>query len=158
MKLAIPMVLIGLGLVGLLVMGLVVGGVPELQVHQVLAGEYPDREVKVHGMILSIESEERPLRFTMHDREDRTSLLQVVADVSRPDTFQVTYDVAVLGHHDATAGVFRANKVFTKCPSKYEAEDEQAPYGDHAAPQAVGACPETAAQTAVETAAEAPAR
>ncbi len=124
MKLAIPVILIVLGLAGLIFMGIVQGGVPELQVTDVLEGAAPDREVKVHGRLARIDSSLRPLRFAVADKEHPGKTIEVICDATRPDTFQLTYDVAVQGRYDADKGVFRADKVFTKCPSKYEAEDK----------------------------------
>lgn len=122
MKVVIPFVLIFAGLSALIAMGVTQGGVPELQVEQLVAGEYPDREVKVHGFLESIESAERPLRFTVRSKEQPELVIHVVCDKSKPDTFQEDYDVAVQGEWNADEQQFVAEQIFTKCPSKYEAE------------------------------------
>lgn len=122
MKVLIPFVLIFAGLGALITMGVAQGGVPELQVSQVLQGEYPDREVKVHGFLAEIQSEHRPLRFQVRDKENENVLLDVVCDKTKPDTFQEDYDVAVQGRWNAAEKRFVAEQIFTKCPSKYEAE------------------------------------
>ena len=122
MKVVIPFVLIFSGLAALIAMGVTQGGVPELQVEQVLAGEYPDREVKVHGFLEEIESAERPLRFKVRSKEQPDVVIDVVCDKTKPDTFQEDYDVAVQGHWVADEERFVAEQIFTKCPSKYEAE------------------------------------
>ena len=124
MKIAAPIVLILLALVGLIVMGVLQHGVPELQVSDVLKEEFAGQEVKVHGLLEKIESAERPLRFTVRDKVEPSIVIEVYADRTRPDTFQETYDVAVLGRYDKEAGHFEADQIFTKCPSKYEAEDK----------------------------------
>jgi cytochrome c-type biogenesis protein CcmE len=84
----------------------------------------PDRKVKVHGIIERIESEKRPLRFTIRDKANADQKVPVFCDRSRPDTFQVDYDVAVEGKLDAASGEFKADQIYTKCPSKYEAEEK----------------------------------
>ena len=122
MKVVVPFVLIFAGLAGLIAMGVAQGGVPELQVEQVVAGEYPGREVKVHGFLDSIQSAERPLRFKVRAKERDELLIDVICDKTKPDTFQEDYDVAVQGRWDAEQKQFVAEQIFTKCPSKYEAE------------------------------------
>ena len=125
MKLVVPFALIGLGLAGLITMGVIQSGVPELQVAG-LVGPTPSsaatagRELKVHGIIESIQSQGRPLRFMVRDKGDEKIKVEVVSDRTRPDTFQETYDVAVQGHFDPATKVFTADQIFTKCPSKYE--------------------------------------
>ncbi len=125
MKIAIPLLLIVAGLAGLIVMGIARGGVPELQVSQVLAGAHEGARVKMHGTIGEIASGERPLRFTVADKADPSKTVEVHADRTRPDTFQEAYDVAVLGRYDAASGRFTAEQIYTKCPSKYEADEER---------------------------------
>lgn len=135
MKVVIPFVLIFAGLAALIALGVSQGGVPELQVEQVLAGEYPDREVKVHGFLDSIESVERPLRFKVRAKET-DAMIDVVCDKSKPDTFQQDYDVAVQGHWNADKNEFVAEQIFTKCPSKYEAEAKEGIGSPEMAPDA----------------------
>jgi cytochrome c-type biogenesis protein CcmE len=120
MKLLIPVGLITLGLAGLITMGVLQAGVPELQVHQLMAGAHPGREVKLHGKIGKIHSEVRPLRFSVVDKDKPGVVVEVVCDATKPDTFQETYDVAVQGKYAADQQVFRGDRIFTKCPSKYE--------------------------------------
>lgn len=123
MRFAFAALLIAAGLAGLVTAGIVYGGVPELQVRDLVAD--PPREgrvVKVHGILHEIHSEGRPLRFVVRDKAEPSRTIEVVSDVSRPDTFQPTYDIAVLGTYDSGKRVFHADQVFTKCPSKYEGE------------------------------------
>ena len=136
MKIAVPATLIGIGLVALIVAGIIVGGIPEMQVAQLLTSDYEaSRTLKVHGILADIESDQRPLKFTVADKADPEKKIKVECDRTRPDTFQVTYDVAVQGTYDADRGVFVAEQIYTKCPSKYEAEDRykagtETPEGD----------------------------
>ncbi len=125
MKVVIPFALIFVGLAALIAMGVTQGGIPELQVEQVLAGEYPGREVKVHGFLESIQSGERPLRFKVRAKESPDVMMDVVCDRTKPDTFQKDYDVAVQGYWNPDDNTFVAEQIFTKCPSKYEAEAKE---------------------------------
>ncbi len=168
-KLVVPVALIVAGLGTLMTVAIVQGGIPELQAGDLASKDWGDRELKVHGLLASVESGQRPLRFTLKDKADATKLLTVVADVNKPDTFQLEYDVAVQGRYDSAAAVFHADKVFTKCPSKYEA-DEKAGIGSKKAYEerngsapaeqgavAPGASPATAAPaTAAGTVEDAP--
>lgn len=121
-KLAIPLVLIVVGLAALLSLGVLEGGIPEIQAAELANGRYRDQVVKVHGLLASIESGERPLRFTISDKDRPDAVVPVYADKTRPDTFQVSYDVSVEGRWDSERNAFVARQIFTKCPSKYEAE------------------------------------
>jgi cytochrome c-type biogenesis protein CcmE len=153
-KIAIPALLLLVGLVGLITMGVIQGAIPELQVHELLADRSRGPEVKVHGIIERIDKGTRPLDFMIRDKAQEGVNVRVLADQSMPDTFQVDYDIAVQGRFDAAAGAFRADKIFTKCPSKYEADEKlgitssakaEAPRSP-APPDGVGAPPAKRAQ------------
>ena len=146
-KVLVPFVLIFAGLGGLIYMGVAQGGIPELQVQQLVAGEYADREVKVHGFLERIESDQRPLRFSVRDKEDPSVVIDVYADRTRPDTFQEEYDVAVQGRWDPTERRFVAEQIFTKCPSKYEAEAKEGLGGPQQLPQGAPEPAPTASET-----------
>lgn len=124
-KLALPVVLILLGVATLLALSISAGGIPEIQARDLASGTFDGREVKVHGLLHAIQSDQRPLRFQVRDKDDESAVIDVVADETRPDTFQVSYDVAVQGRWHAAERRFEADKVFTKCPSKYEAAGEE---------------------------------
>jgi cytochrome c-type biogenesis protein CcmE len=121
-KLAVPLLLIVLGLVGLLVVGILEGGIPEIQAREMSDAKYRTGTVKVHGLLDKIQSAERPLRFTIRDKLDPTATIEVYADKTRPDTFQESFDVSVEGIWDAKQNRFVADRILTKCPSKYESE------------------------------------
>lgn len=123
-KLLVPLVLIALGLVGLLAMGLA-EGIPEIQVREIAAGNYRDTTVKVHGILKEIQPGERPLRFTVRDKDRPDVEIPVWHAKGKPDTFQTEFDVACEGRWDAAENRFVAERIFTKCPSKYEDEAKQ---------------------------------
>lgn len=123
-KLVVPLALIVAGFLGLLVVGLREGGVPEIQARELMNG-YADTTVRMHGILHKIESNERPLRFLVRDKEEKDVLVPVFADKTRPDTFQETFDIAVDGRWDAERRTFVATQILTKCPSKYESEAKQ---------------------------------
>ncbi len=63
------------------------------------------------------------LKFTASDQEGAGEKLAVVYRGVVPDGFKEGAEVVLEGQYTA-AGVFEANKLLTKCPSKYETEDE----------------------------------
>ena len=83
-----------------------------------------DENVRVSGQVApgSVEQEAqgRILRFTMIDAEGGESLPVVYQGVV-PDAFKVGNEVVVEGYLDSS-GIFRANTILTKCPSKYVPE------------------------------------
>ena len=80
-----------------------------------------DENVRVNGQVApgSVEQEVqgRTLKFTIIDIEGEESLPVVYQGVV-PDTFKVGNEVVVEGYLDS-AGIFRANTILAKCPSKY---------------------------------------
>ncbi len=81
--------------------------------------------VRVNGQVAagSVEQDikERILRFTMIDIEGKESLPVVYQGVV-PDTFKTGNDVVVEGYLNSE-GVFQANNILAKCPSKYVPEE-----------------------------------
>ncbi len=80
--------------------------------------------VRVNGQVapgsVEQESQGRILRFTMIDIEGEESLPVVFQGVA-PDTFKEDAEVVAEGQLNSN-GVFQANTILAKCPSKYEPE------------------------------------
>ena len=80
--------------------------------------------VKVNGRVMagSVEqdTEDRILTFIIVDVEGEKSLPVVYQGVV-PDTFKTGNDVVVEGYLNSS-GVFQANNILAKCPSKYVPE------------------------------------
>ncbi len=78
--------------------------------------------VRVNGQIVpgSVEQETvgRTLKFTIIDSQES---LPVVYQGVVPDAFKVGNDVVVEGHLNSD-GIFQANTILVKCPSKYVPE------------------------------------
>ena len=79
--------------------------------------------VRVRGQVApgSIEQEAvgRELKFTITDGEES---LPVVYQGVVPDAFKVGNEVVAEGYLNS-AGIFQANTILTKCPSKYVPEN-----------------------------------
>jgi len=75
--------------------------------------------VQVNGQVAPGSVEQEPggliLRFSLVDGEET---LPVVYQGVVPDAFKVGNEVVAEGYLD-TAGIFQANTILTKCPSKY---------------------------------------
>ena len=148
-KIAVPGLLILAGMIGLIAMGILEGAIPEVGVRQLSSPEFAGAEVRLLGVIHQIESDIRPMRFTIRDMKDPQAQVIVEVDDHRPDIFKVDTDVAVVGRYDGEHRVFAGTKLFTKCPSKYEATgasgSADAYGGGSAPPPADGSAPPTRA-------------
>ena len=80
--------------------------------------------VRVNGHVAAgsvvQDTKERILEFTILDVEGADSLPVVYQGIV-PDTFKVDTEIVIEGNLDST-GVFQANNIITKCPSKYVPE------------------------------------
>lgn len=84
-----------------------------------------DENVRVNGQVAdgSVEQEAQGtiLRFTVIDIEEEGSLPVFYQGVA-PDTFKEGSEVVVEGHLDSD-GIFQADIILAKCPSRYEPEE-----------------------------------
>jgi cytochrome c-type biogenesis protein CcmE len=87
------------------------------------ADSLADERVRVAGRVASDsvnwDVESFTLSFTLVDGQ---ASMPVVYHGAVPDTFKADNDIVVEGKSDSQ-GVFRADKLVTKCPSKYEPAD-----------------------------------
>ena len=126
MKVWLPAVVIVLAVGTLITAGVIYGGIPEMQVAEVLAAPpLAKQKIKVHGVLHSIQQEVEGLRFIIRDREVAGVLLPIVADEIRPEIFDIGKDIAVEGYYNPTERRLDGTKIYTKCPSKYEESKEQ---------------------------------
>jgi len=63
------------------------------------------------------------VRFALQDKDDPRKTLAVSYTGSVPDTFKPGVEVIVEGGMDTSRGVFNANTLMTKCPSKYQKQN-----------------------------------
>ena len=96
---------------------------------QLLAADPTDvgqRGVQVDGFVA--EGTERydmgakELRFQVRDTAKTAFVNVVYREGLKPDTFAEGQGVVVSGKYEAAANIIEADKLMTKCPSKYEAE------------------------------------
>ena len=126
MRIWVPVSLIFLGLIALITMGVIQGGIPEVPVRTLLASpaEYSETKIKLQGVIKKIHRNSRPLEFEICDRENEELVVRAFVDATCPTVFDEGKDVAVEGIFDSVTGQIRGQKIYTKCPSKYEASEE----------------------------------
>ena len=96
MKIAIPGVLILIGVVGLIAMGISQGAIPEVNVESLQNGDYDGQQVRLLGVIHKIETDTRPMRFEIRGMQDPSVVVMAQVDDQRPDLFKVDTDVAVI--------------------------------------------------------------
>ncbi len=90
--------------------------------------KFKDKGIKVTGTVIDGSITKTPLSavFSVHDVESNKNM-QVIYKGVVPDNFQEDIDVILEGRYDAAANKFLADKLLTKCPSRYEGMD----YNDH---------------------------
>lgn len=101
--------------------GVVEASIPVLKLSQLQSAEYEGGTIRLDdGHVAQIESLV-PLRFTIAAKNDPSLTLQVESDTSKPENFKVGIDVGLQGEYNREKRLFRAFKVSTRCPSRYEA-------------------------------------
>ena len=131
MKLIAAAVAIGIAVTFLAVAGIREGWVYYLPVDEFVAGEaYHDQRVRLHGLVapedLNVSSPMLVATFNLMGDEQH---VRVEYEGVIPDMFQADREVVVEGRLDET-GVFKADTLLTKCASKYEAGNGDAPHTD----------------------------
>jgi cytochrome c-type biogenesis protein CcmE len=119
------------GLAYLVASGVSEGSTPTLEISQALdmdGGEL--HKVRVFGKVaadgISPHEDGLGVDFVVLDEVDAARAMPVAFRGAVPDTFDAAAEVILKGSWDASAGLFRATQMTTKCPSKYE---EQRPEG-----------------------------
>ncbi len=78
------------------------------------------RTVQVHGFLketLGYDAEGR-FRFVLVD--EKGDEMTVVYGQAKPANFEQATGFVVIGRYEAEAGIFRADQILVKCPSKYQ--------------------------------------
>ena len=81
------------------------------------------KTVEVQGVWMKYkESKFENNKFTFYMKDKDSTEMKVVFAGAKPNNFEVAEGVVVKGK--VKDGVFEANEILTKCPSKYEAKDK----------------------------------
>lgn len=102
-------------------------GSKEISIEELLTKNYKDEYVLTQGLLkedsVKWDADKIELTFEIVDEESSSSLPIIYKGV-KPDNFSEDVIVIVEGFIKDN-GVFEAEKVQTKCPSKYEGEDAE---------------------------------
>ena len=126
--LAAGLLLIGV-IVSLMVYGLTTAKAYWLTVDEVQqqSGALEDKRLRVNGVVVDgseqWDAEAVTLRFRIEDEESPNGQLEIVYYEPRPDNFQRAASVIVEGEL-TPGGVFEADVLLLKCPSRYEESPE----------------------------------
>lgn len=123
--------LVGLALVAAAIAIMVLSTMPEAGSKEVTIGEittnhskYQDEYVMTQGLLtegsIKWDADDTKLEFSLSG--DNGEILPVSYNGAKPDNFSDDVIVIVEGFYQKN-GTFEAEKVQTKCPSKYEGED-----------------------------------
>ncbi|MGI6679248.1 MAG: cytochrome c maturation protein CcmE [Dehalobacterium sp.] len=112
---------------------LIISGFSNVKVHVALeeliksGAEYQETYVQTEGRVqgdsIEWDASQVELTFVVTGLKDSTQMMPVLYNKSMPDNFQDATEVLVGGYYTGD-GVFQAEEMITKCPSKYEAELE----------------------------------
>jgi cytochrome c-type biogenesis protein CcmE len=115
---------------------LAVGGIRDGWVYFLPVDEFlsePDRQgqrVRLHGVVASEALEvNRTLLLARFELTGETHRLPVEYEGVIPDQFMADREVVVEGALDET-GIFQADTLLTKCASKYDSAEGEAPHAD----------------------------
>jgi cytochrome c-type biogenesis protein CcmE len=70
---------------------------------------------------VKVEQDEKYLKFSLMDTDG--TVIMVKHDGVRPANFEHANQVLAIGRYDAAEGMFTAEKILVKCPSKYVKEN-----------------------------------
>lgn len=126
MTLAIGVVLAVIG--SLVIVGMTQANTYYWTIDELLAAgdEAVGKSVKLSGLIVgdSIQWDEETMILTLDLRSEDGATLTVVYNGIKPDTLNDGWESVVEGKLDEN-GVFQAEQLLVKCPSKYEALEEE---------------------------------
>jgi cytochrome c-type biogenesis protein CcmE len=84
--------------------------------------QHKTKTVEVKGIWLKDkEAKFEGNKFSFYMKDDNNTEMKIVYDGAKPNNFEVAEAVVVKGK--VKDGVFVANDILTKCPSKYEAKE-----------------------------------
>jgi cytochrome c-type biogenesis protein CcmE len=82
------------------------------------------RSVQLAGFLGSTGNYDEAGNFTFDLQDNTGTMVKVVHAKPRPANFEQAVSVVAIGHYDAAQGVFIADDLLIKCPSKYQEMDQ----------------------------------
>lgn len=81
-----------------------------------------ERPVQVHGYLKESLGYDQDNHFRFVLVDDKGDTITVVFEKALPANFEQAKGFVAIGRYDSSAGLFRAEQLLVKCPSKYQEE------------------------------------
>lgn len=78
------------------------------------------RSVQLAGFLGSTGSYDADGNFTFDLQDNQGKMVKVVYAKPKPANFEQAVSIVAIGHYDSAKGVFIADDMLVKCPSKYQ--------------------------------------
>lgn len=78
------------------------------------------RSVQLAGFLGSLGEYDATGNFTFDLQDNTGQMVKVVYSKPKPANFEQAVSIVAIGHYDAAKGVFMADDMLVKCPSKYQ--------------------------------------
>ncbi|NOK59741.1 MAG: hypothetical protein GFH27_549285n265 [Chloroflexi bacterium AL-W] len=79
-----------------------------------------NRTVQLAGFLGSTGRYDTENNFTFELKDEMGQMVTIVSEQSMPSNFDHATSVVAIGHYDEAKGVFLAEDLLVKCPSKYQ--------------------------------------
>lgn len=83
------------------------------------------RSVQLAGFLGSTGAYDADGNFTFDLQDNTGKMVKVVYAKPKPANFEQAVSIVAIGHYDSARGVFMADDMLVKCPSKYQEQMEQ---------------------------------
>jgi cytochrome c-type biogenesis protein CcmE len=83
------------------------------------------RSVQLAGFLGSTGAYDSDGNFTFDLQDNTGKMVKVVYAQPKPANFEQAVSIVAIGHYDSARGVFMADDMLVKCPSKYQEQMEQ---------------------------------
>jgi cytochrome c-type biogenesis protein CcmE len=78
------------------------------------------RSVQLAGFLGSLGEYDAAGNFTFDLQDNTGQMVKVVYSKPKPANFEQAVSIVAIGHYDSAKGVFMADDMLVKCPSKYQ--------------------------------------
>ncbi|MEN9935488.1 MAG: hypothetical protein RLZZ387_2067 [Chloroflexota bacterium] len=86
------------------------------------------RSVQLAGFLGSTGAYDAQGNFTFDLQDNTGKLVKVVYAKPKPANFEQAVSIVAIGHYDSAKGVFMADDMLVKCPSKYQEIQGESPH------------------------------
>lgn len=93
---------------------------------QIAEATASERGVQLAGFLGSTGAYDQNGNFTFDLQDSTGAMIKVVYPKPKPSNFEQAVSIVAIGHYDSASGVFMADDLLVKCPSKYQEQLDQA--------------------------------